>query len=139
MFHAAENVTLEEVSWQNNRADAVLVAWGIDEEAIGDATVSGLETTEPFEINLPDTRIDFTFTPVTKPISPSLPVLQVEWIMVDEVNQFVLRDECTTWTRTNQTFTENDGQGEVYFNIQEEGIVIVGVLDIGGDGHGPRG
>jgi hypothetical protein len=121
MFHTAEEVEIN-LSWQNTGDGAIHVAHQPQGGTSTWVTVMGKKTSQGVGIELPESKIVFTFGEVAP--------LSLVWELVDGSGQFNLDGESQGWVQDENLFTI--GANHVNFRYAESGITIVGILDIGG-------
>lgn len=130
MFHNEEvEITL---TWRNQSTGAVEVAWKAQEGSSGDYHLPVGGESEAFILEMPQSKVEFTFG--------SLETLCLEWAESGSSGHFQLQDQATNWQPREGSATEDCfglGTNKVRLGkLLTEGIVIVGILDIGGGGRG---
>lgn len=129
MFHS-EEVEIK-ITWQNNSLSEIHVAWQPLEGIAGETSVDKGGVSSQFHVVLPESRIAFQIG--------NLDPLELEWVVVDGEGHFQIIDESSSWELIDGGASEDRFRlttSRVTFGrlMADDGIVIVGILDIGGHG-----
>lgn len=132
MFHTPNEVNIK-ITWQNQALAGLPVSWTPEEAEGGNTYVETGETSTQFPITLPESKLSVSVG--------NLPPILLEWAVdADGNGHFQLQPISQPWEPRSGKRNEDKfglATSHVTFShiLSSEGVVIVGILDIGGGGH----